>query len=166
VHPPADRLDAIANTAVECRRRDGASSPLSPPRTNSLAEAVAAELAHANAALPARDRELLALRELLRLSYAQIGRVTGLEPSAVATQLAEARLALHTALRGPYRHEAAPCAERGQVLAVLARRQDSEPLAESDTAWMFAHMADCPACERAHAQMLEASVRYRAWGRL
>jgi hypothetical protein len=150
---------------VECRRRDGASSPLLPPRTHSLAEAVAAELAHANATLPAREREVLALRELLRLSYAQIGRVTGLEPPAVATLLAGARLQLRTALRGPYRHEQPPCAEREQMLVVLARRQDSEPLAESDTAWMFAHMADCPGCARAHAQMLEASVRYRAWGR-
>jgi DNA-directed RNA polymerase specialized sigma24 family protein len=164
-HPPADRIEAIANTAVECRRRHGASTPLMPPRTNSLAEAVTAELSIANASLPQREREALALRELLRLSYAQIGRVTGLEPAAVAALLAAARLHLREALRGPYRDEEAACPDRERALTVLARRQDSEPLEESDTAWLFAHMSECPGCERAHALMLEAAVRYRAWGR-
>jgi hypothetical protein len=161
--PFADRLDAVSRTAIECRRRDGEAVELGPLRSGSLAEAVSAEVARANAALPSRQREALALRELLRLSYAQIGTVMGLEAPAVASLLARARLNLREALRGPYAHEEPPCVEREHALRVFARRQDSEPLGEADDAWIFAHMAECAGCERAHAVMLEGSVRYRAW---
>jgi hypothetical protein len=163
--PSADRLEAVSRTAIECRRRDGESVSLPLLRADSLTAAVASELERGNAGLPQRQREALALRELLRLSYAQMGVVMGLEPPAVASLLARARLKLREELRGPYAHETEPCVEREHALRVLARRQDSEPVGASDDAWIFTHMADCPGCERAHAVMLEASVRYRAWVR-
>jgi hypothetical protein len=163
--PSADRLEATARTTAECRRRDGASVSLPPRRTESLAGAVAAEVERANAGLPQRQREALALRELMRLSHRQIAAVMGLEAPAVASLLARSRLKLREELRGPYAHETAPCVEREHALRILARRLDSEPVGPSDDSWIFAHMAVCPGCERAHAQMLEASVRYRAWVR-
>jgi hypothetical protein len=162
--PFTDRLEAVARAAGHCRRQTDAVT-VPPRRSDSLADAVAFELAEASAALPIRQREVLALREMLRLSYVQIGVVMNLEPPAVASLLARARIKLREELRGAYPHETAPCAEREQALRVLARRQDSEPVRSADQAWLFAHMTDCPGCERAHAVMLEASMRYRAWAR-
>jgi hypothetical protein len=116
--------------------------------------------------LAPRQREALALRELLRLSYEQIAELMALEPPAVASLLARARLSLRDELRGPYTAVGeAPCTESERALRVLARRQDSEPLSEADDNWIFDHMGVCPACQRAHAMMLEASIRYRAWVR-
>jgi hypothetical protein len=163
--PLASRLEAIARTAMESRRRAGGPVSALPVRGRSLSAAVAAELEVANATLPQPQREALALRELPRLSYRQIGQVLGMEGPAVALLLARARLALREALRGPYPHEVAACSERDRALRILAARQDSEPLDGVDDVWIFTHMAQCPGCERAHLMMLEASFRYRAWVR-
>ncbi len=163
--PPHSRLEAIARTAIACRQSEGESVGPTTVRPGSLSDAVAAEIERANAALANRQREALVLRELPRLSYHQIGRVMDLEVAAVALLLARARLQLREELRGPYPHEGELCAERERALRILARRQDSEPLEADDDAWIFAHMAECPGCERAHAVMLEASFRYRAWVR-
>jgi hypothetical protein len=163
--PLNSRLAAITRTAIECRHRDGGSVGPSPLRVGSLSEAVAAELERANAALPNRQREALALRELSRLSHAQIGRVMELEIAAVALLLARSRVGLREALRGVFAREGAPCIERDRALRILARRHDSEPVDAVDDEWIFDHMGECPGCERAHAVMLEASFRYRAWAR-
>lgn len=163
--PFADRFEAIARAAALCRRSDGAAVAVGSTPWGSLRAVVAAELARANATLPGRQREALALRDMLGLSYSQIGLVMGLEPPAVALLLARARLDLRAALRGAYPEEQPACVEREHVLRILARRFDSEPLGPADANWLFAHMADCGACERAHAMMLEVCTRYRAWGR-
>jgi hypothetical protein len=165
-----ERIALLASAARECRSRvDGArpaaatggpaeSAGVAPA---TLTEAVAAELAVANASLAERQREALALRELLRLSYEQIGAVMELEPAAVAALLARARLTLRSALRGTELDGG--CEQRDRALRILARRQDSEPLGAEDDDWIREHLNGCPACERAHAAMLEASVCYRAW---
>jgi hypothetical protein len=163
--PLSSRLEAIGRVAAECRNRDGASVGLSSLHTGSLTETVAAEVERATAVLPSRQREVLALRELSRLSHDELASVMALEPPAVALLLARARVALRDELRGRYGREATPCAERARALRILARRQDSESLEVADTTWIFAHMGECPGCERAHAMMLEASFRYRAWVR-
>ena len=61
---------------------------------------MARELARATARLPQRQREALALRELLGLGYGDIGRLIGIDPAAVAPLLARARLRLRSELRG------------------------------------------------------------------
>ena len=127
-----------------------------------LAQAVAGELAVANAELPQRQREALALRELLGLSHEQIARVIGIDVVAVAPLLARSRLRLRTQLRGGLGANLG-CAERERSLRAIARRQDSEPVDEDDTAWLMDHLGRCPGCNQAHAAMLEASVCYRAW---
>ena len=128
-----------------------------------LAAAVARELSSASARLPEREREVLALRELLRLSYKQIARVMAIKPAAVPMLLAEARLRLQVQRRGMSADVGAACAEGERALRLLACRQDSEPVSAEDQEWLLEHMAQCEACERAHAAMLEASVCYRAW---
>ena len=164
-----DRIALLAAAARACRERtetENGRSALGPPpdAPGTLADAVAQELASATARLPERQREALALRELLRLSYEQIARVMGLETAAVAPLLARARLRLRAERRGSVGASAnATCAEHERSLRILACRQDSEPLSHDDDEWVLAHLAGCSECATAHAAMLEASVCYRAW---
>jgi hypothetical protein len=164
-----DRIALLAAAVRACRERaDPQNGPVPAERTGSskpagLAASVAQELALATARLPERQREALALRELLRLSYEQIAPVMGIETAAIAPLLARARLRLRAERRGAGVERGAGCLERDRALRVLACRQDSEPLSADDDRWLLAHMAVCPACETAHAAMLEASVCYRAW---
>ena len=74
-----------------------------------------------------------------------------------------ARLRLQVERRGTSADLGAGCAEGERALRLLACRQDSEPVSAADQEWLLQHMAQCEACERAHAAMLEASVCYRAW---
>ncbi len=132
------------------------------PRTG-LATAVAAEVQAATAALSEVHRAALELRERRRWSYAQIAADLGVGDDRVPLLLAHARLALRARLRGTVTDEGGNCEDRNRSLAILARRQDSEPLTGAqDEDWIRAHLAECRSCERAHAIMLEASVCYRA----
>ncbi len=128
----------------------------------SMAVAVAAELASANARLPQRQREALALRESLRLSHSEVAEVIGMEPVAVAPLLARARLRLHAELRGTGL-SAGDCPERDRALRTITLRQDHESVPAVDDDWLLEHVGHCTGCGQAHAAMLEASVRYRAW---
>jgi RNA polymerase sigma factor (sigma-70 family) len=168
-----DRVQLLAAAAAACRAREVEPRPPKPlpPRVpapaagaepHGLAQAVAGELASATARLPQRQREALALRELLGLSHDQIARVIGIDAVAVAPLLARARLRLRTQLRGDVPVHPG-CAERERSLRVIARRQDTEPVAADDTTWLMDHLGHCSPCNQAHAAMLEASVCYRAW---
>jgi hypothetical protein len=128
-----------------------------------LGTAVARELTAASAQLAERHRETLALRELLGLSYEEIATVIGVEPAAVGPLLARARLRLRGALRGPLTAAEPPCDARDRALRALARRQDRQPMSDEDEDWLLDHIAGCPACERDHAAMLEASACYQGW---
>jgi predicted RNA polymerase sigma factor len=166
-----NRLEALAMAARLCRDQPEtafAEPPGPEPGTgarpgSALAENVRAELGAAIARLPERQREVLALREALGLSYADIATVMSVDPAAVVPLLARARLRLRAARRGG---EAVPvdrCPDSDRALRVLARLQDSEPLEAEDEDWLHLHLAGCETCEMAHGAMLEASVNYRAW---
>lgn len=164
-----DRAQLLAAAAYACRERadaqdrEPADSPAPYAAQGSLAEAVAGELAAATAALPERQREVLALRELLRLSYQDIAEVMAIEPTAVAPLLARARLRLRAQRRGPYEVTSADCEASERALRVLTQRQDGVAVPEGEREWMAGHLPSCKACQVAHAAMLEASVCYRAW---
>ncbi len=148
-----------------CRERLGSPAALggaAPTTDGGLSAAVARELAAASARLPQRQREALALRELLRLSHEQIGAVLGIEPAAVAPLLARSRLRLRAALRGasPDGHD---CPEGERTLRTAALRQDGEPVPAADDEWFIDHLGHCADCRYAHAAMLEGSVCYRGW---
>jgi DNA-directed RNA polymerase specialized sigma24 family protein len=156
------RVELLAAAARACRDRAG-----NEPRTGDgeaaagLAASVAAEVALATSKLPERHREVLALRESLRLSHDQIAGAIGVDVAAVALLLARARLRL----REERRQAAAgltQCPDRDRSLRALARRQDSEPLTGDDDEWLLAHLGGCVECGQAHAAMIEASVCYRA----
>jgi RNA polymerase sigma factor (sigma-70 family) len=163
----SDRVQLLAAAARACRRSAELQAPARPTAAGSepraMSEAIAGELAAATASLPERQREALALRELMRLSHQQLATVMGIEPAAVALLLARARLRLRAERRGAPSEETSTCAERERALRTLARRQDSEPLSGEDDEWLLAHLGACAPCSRAHAAMLEASVCYRAW---
>ena len=133
-----------------------------PPGPAGLSEAVARELAAATGRLPMAQREALALRELLGLSYDEIAGVAGVQADAVPLLLARARLDLRTELRGAGEPQP-PCDERERALRTIARRQDAEGAPAADEDWLIDHLGHCRGCRQAHAAMLEASACYRAW---
>ena len=161
----ADRAQQLAAAARACRARaEHVEPPDDAPAPAGLAGAVAVEMARAASSLPERHREALALRDSLRLSHAEIARVMGIEPAAVAPLLARARLQLRAERRGSAIDAGGqPCSERDRAWRLLALRQDSEPFGADDDAWLHAHLDSCAGCRRAHAAMLEASACYRAW---
>ncbi|MGI8412437.1 MAG: sigma factor-like helix-turn-helix DNA-binding protein [Solirubrobacteraceae bacterium] len=165
----AGRVEMLGAAGRACRARaaqrssEGAADAEPPGAPAGLLEAVSLELAQANARLPERQREALALRELLRLSYDQISKVIGIEGAALAPLLARARLRLRAQRRGVALPGGSDCGERDRALRVLARRQDSEPLSGEDDLWLLEHLGVCAQCSQAHAAMLEASACYRAW---
>ena len=167
--PTNDRIELLAAAARACRERGGMDNGAAPSEVGAaagegLSEAVARELAAATARLPERQREALALRELLRLSYEQIGHVMEIDRAAVAPLLARSRLRLRAERRGSAGDaDTGTCEEHDRSLRLLASRQDSEPISQDDDEWLLTHLGECAVCGMAHAAMLEASVCYRAW---
>jgi Sigma-70, region 4 len=160
-----DRLAGLRAAVAECRQgAEPAAMPVVADEAGTgLAAAVARELATACARLTSSQREALALRELIGLSYEEVADVTEIAPGDVAPLLADARLRLRDELRGD--SAAAPdCPERERALRTIAARQDAEPVAAADEDWRIAHLGICRGCAQAHAAMLEATARYRAWG--
>jgi hypothetical protein len=133
-----------------------------PTDPAALPEAIARELAAAAGGLPAAEREALALRELLRLSYEELAGATDVAPEDVAVLLAQARLDLRTQLRGAGLAQP-ECDERERAMRTIARRQDGEEVSAADDDWLIEHLGHCRGCRQAHAAMLEASACYRAW---
>lgn len=165
---PDDRLPSAAvhasgsNSAHSSDPEPGPEAPAGSQSGPTMAQAVAGELATASARLPQRQREALALRESLRLSYAELATAIGIEPVAVAPLLARARLRLQLELRGSG-PTAGDCPERDRALRTIALRQDHETVPPADDDWLLEHLGHCVGCRQAHIAMLEASVRYRAW---
>lgn len=160
-----DELATLADAVKRCRARGVAEAPTQldgAPDGGELSAAVAAELSAATARLPPRQREALALRELLRLSHEQLSFVLGIEPAAAAPLLARSRLRLRAELRGAAVARS-DCAERDRMLRVATLRQDGEQVAIADDDWLVDHLGHCSDCIRAHAAMLEGSACYRGW---
>jgi hypothetical protein len=163
----ADRVRLLRAAVEACRQlADGAEAPRAPePDADlGLVEAVAGELAGATARLPQRQREALALRERLGLSYREIAGVIKVESAAVAPLLARARLRLRSELRGTP-SPPGDCPERDRALRTIASRQDSEEVPVADEDWLLEHLGHCAGCAQTHSAMLEASACYRAWRR-
>lgn len=161
-----DRLAVLRAAVAECRRRTGAEA--APPAAADgaaadLSAAVPQELAAAAGRLPVQEREALALCHLTGLSYDEIAAVTGGSPVDMPLLLAGARLGLRAQLRGSP-GPAPDCPEHDRALRTIAARQDGEPVPAADEDWLIEHLGICRGCARNHAALLEAAVRYRAWG--
>ncbi len=157
-----DRLAGLRAAVAECRQRTGETPPAPDGAGDSLAAAVARELAAAAARLTPEQREALALRDLLGLTYDEMAAVTGAAPEDVGLLLATARLRLRAELRDGS-GGAPDCLEHERALRTIAARQDGEPVPAADDEWLIDHLGLCRGCARDHAAMLEAAARYRAW---
>jgi RNA polymerase sigma-70 factor (ECF subfamily) len=136
--------------------------PEDDPERNVLLDARQEEIRAANATLPARQREALALKELEELSYDEIAASMGMNRNSVAQLISRARINLRDALRGSALASiAAASPECERALALLAARQDAQPAA--DAAWLELHLHDCETCRLGREAMEEAGVSYRAW---
>lgn len=160
-----DRLELLSAASRACRAHVAldVALPHAPGAHGGLDGAVARELVAATVRLPERQREALALREAIGLSYSDLAEVARIDVAAVGPLLARGRLRLRDELRGCEPSAGTPCAERDRALRALARRQDGEQVAPEDHEWLNDHLGGCASCRRAHAAMLEASVCYRAW---
>ncbi len=118
----------------------------------------------ANATLPPRHREVLALRELGDHSYGEIGRIMGISENSAAQLIWRARSKLRDAMTaGAVASVVATSTdcERAQVL--LSRIQDGEPVDELDRHWLDRHLDECGSCRAARGMLLEVGAFYCAW---
>ncbi len=136
--------------------------PHDDPERNVLLAARQDEIRDANAMLPARQREVLVLRELEDLSYDEIAELMEMNRNSVAQLISRARINLRDALRGTaLASVATSSADCERSLALLAARQDGQPSADQD--WLDEHMLACETCPLARDAMEEAGISYRAW---
>jgi RNA polymerase sigma-70 factor (ECF subfamily) len=135
------------------------------PERSALLRSTREEVGAANAKLPPRQREVLALRELEQLSYDDIGAVMELNANAVAQLISRARIGLRDLLRGGQLASiAAFSPDCARALPLLARMQDAERAAGDELDWLRSHLAGCDRCRLSRAAMEEAGVSYRALG--
>jgi hypothetical protein len=118
----------------------------------------------ANGRLEVRHREVLALRELLGCSYAEIGGIVGTGDRTVAELLWRARLALHDELNGSRLTSIAPLADScRRALALIAGDWDGERYDRGERDWLRGHLRTCGKCRVSQEAAREASIAYRAW---
>ena len=136
--------------------------PEDDPERNVLLDARQEEIRAANAGLPERQREALALKELEELSYDEIAAIMGMNRNSVAQLISRARINLRDALRGSALASiAAATPECERALALMAARQDDQPI--EDAAWLDLHARDCETCRLSREAMDEAGLSYRSW---
>ncbi len=159
---PADEPALEAGVSDAARRDPG--NPAGDPARSALIAAQQEEIRRANAQLPVRQREALALRELGELSYDEIGAVMGMKRNAVAQLISRARLNLRDALRraavGAIASAEPDCA---RALPLIAMRDDRELADAAAATWLRAHVSGCAHCRATAEAIAEAGASYRAW---
>jgi RNA polymerase sigma-70 factor, ECF subfamily len=136
--------------------------PEDDPERSLLLAAGQEEIRAANATLPERQREVLALRELEELSYDEIAEIMDMNRNSVAQLISRARIGLRDALRGTALASiATSSADCERALSLLAARQDRQRAADGD--WLAGHLLECETCRLSREAMEEAGVSYRAW---
>jgi RNA polymerase sigma-70 factor (ECF subfamily) len=139
--------------------------PEDDPERNVLLEARTEEIRLANHALPERQREVLALRELEELSYDEIAELMDMNRNSVAQLISRARINLRDALRGTALASiAASTPDCERALPLIALEQDGQlDDASNDAGWLEEHLMHCHTCRLGRDAMQEAGVSYRAW---
>jgi RNA polymerase sigma-70 factor, ECF subfamily len=136
--------------------------PEDDPERKLLLAAGQEEIRAANATLPERQREVLALRELEKFSYDEIAEIMDMNRNSVAQLISRARISLRDALRGTALASiASSSADCERALSLLAARQDRERAADGDR--LTDHLLECETCRLSREAMEEAGVSYRAW---
>jgi RNA polymerase sigma factor (sigma-70 family) len=161
-----DRAAALDGDGLLARGGGDRGDVALDPERSALLSAAREDVRAANAALPARQREVLALREVELLSYDEIGEIMGLNRNAVAQLVSRARIKLRDLLRGSaLASVSASSQECTRALPLLAALQDGEEGEEGEEGaeldWLRAHLADCDTCRLGRAAMEEAGTSYR-----
>jgi RNA polymerase sigma factor (sigma-70 family) len=133
------------------------------PERAALLAAAREDVRAANAELPARQREVLALREIELLSYDEIGELMDLNRNAVAQLVSRSRIKLRDLLRGSaLASVSASSKDCARALPLLASIQDDESEDAAQLDWVRTHLAACDTCRLSQAAMQEAGISYRA----
>jgi RNA polymerase sigma-70 factor (ECF subfamily) len=166
----AQPSDAIPETATPVGAGAGGAAPdpgdpEEDPDRKLLLESQQEEIREANARLPERQREALALRELEELSYDEIAVIMEMNRNSVAQLISRARINLRDELRNTALASiAASSPECERALPLIAMRDDGQlDTAGDDVAWLDAHLAGCESCCLGVEAMQEAGASYRAW---
>jgi RNA polymerase sigma factor (sigma-70 family) len=134
------------------------------PDEGALRAAHAEAVRAANALLPPRQREALALRELGELSYDQVADVMGMNRNSVAQLISRARLNLRDGLRrGALVSIPAASADCETALPLLALAQDGSLDDGARADWLAGHLTGCAVCRVRVEAMEEAGAAYRLW---
>ncbi len=134
------------------------------PERAAMLAALQESVQTANAKLPERQREVLALRELEDMSYDEIAAVMDMNRNSVAQLISRARIKLRDELVGSaLASVSAATPDCQRALPLIAMRQDGQLKDADDKRWLKAHVADCPTCKVSVEAMEEAGVSYRAW---
>jgi RNA polymerase sigma-70 factor (ECF subfamily) len=134
------------------------------PERNAMLSAQQADVRSANARLPERQREVLALRELQEMSYDEIAEVMGMNRNSVAQLISRARIKLRDELRGTaVAAIAASSPDCERALPLLAMAGDGQLGEGDDRDFLDGHVASCDTCRVAREAMEEAGASYRAW---
>jgi RNA polymerase sigma factor (sigma-70 family) len=158
VEPVAQQADQSGGGQLNPRDNDLARDP----ERAALLAATREDVQAANAKLPARQREVLALREVELLSYDEIGEIMGLNRNAVAQLVSRARIKLRDLLRGSaLASVSASSSDCERALPLLASIQDEQHGDPGELDWVGAHLASCNNCRLSHAAMEEAGISYR-----
>jgi RNA polymerase sigma factor (sigma-70 family) len=139
-----------------------ATSPLGDGEVNVLTHDLCAEVRAAERQLSARQREVLALREVEELSYADIAPLMGVSENAAAQLAWRARAALRAGLRGSALRSVAAAGETCERARTLLELREDRALSAADEAWVDEHLAECERCTASRAAMLEIGTTYRA----
>ena len=165
----ADPTDEIPETAAPMAGGGGfgfdPGDPEDDPERGQLLDAQQEEIRAANARLPERQREVLALYELEDMSYDEIAEIMDMNRNSVAQLISRARIKLRDELRGTAMAAiAASTAECEQALPLIAMQDDGQLDADAEKrAWLAAHVAACDTCRLSREAMQEAGASYRCW---
>jgi RNA polymerase sigma factor (sigma-70 family) len=118
----------------------------------------------ANAQLPPRHREVLALREVGGRSYEEIGQIMGISENAAAQLIWRARSKLKGALTAGAVASVVATSEDCETAQLLINRlQDAEPITDAQHEWLDEHLEECPKCRAARGMIFEVAASYRLW---
>ena len=154
------RLELLAVAREACLRH------MAPPSANgdrAAGRGVEAMVRAANAQLPPRQREVLAVRETEDASYADIGELMGLHRNAVAQLTWRARLNLSGMLREGSAYVLPPVSGECEQALMQRTLEEDGPLTDAEQAWLAEHLESCLRCAASHEQLRAAAGTYGWW---
>ena len=158
--PTEDAPELAAAAALAA----GAPDVETDPERAAMLQASQEQVQQANAQLPPRHREVLALREVAGRSYEEIGQIMGISENAAAQLIWRARAKLKEALTaGAVASVVAATDDCETAQLLLNRLHDGEPITDEEQEWLDEHLEECDRCRAARGMIFEMAASYRAW---